>query len=314
MYHVVYVTDANYWMHLYISLYSLIKNNKEKYITVYILTDQVNQDFIDNLHFIYKTGNLWDCKIIKVNSSVTDIFPINSFFHHVTKATYYRIFIGQLLPKDVSKVLYLDCDTVIESSLEELFEIDLKDHVLAAVPDILSSDDEINRLDLPQGSKYYNAGILLINLEKWRKINFEISLLTYIEQNSGNPDKIRMNDQDVLNAMLGDKCLELNAGYNYQEYGESIRHKDLSALDVKIIHYFCYPKPWHYLSEHPLKARYWYYLNETPYKGYREEDRNVRNILFTLNKKIINRLKKILNQYKVCLNRYSHKHLKYKEH
>jgi lipopolysaccharide biosynthesis glycosyltransferase len=289
MQNIVYVTDNNFWMYLYVSLYSLLKNNKDEKFSVYILTDMENDNFIDKLPYLYSIGNLINCEIVKINKAMIDSFPINERLSYISKATYYRIFIGSLLPKEIKKVLYLDCDTIVEKPLNELFSLSLDQHVLAAAED-RAGVDCAKRMGLPKGFKYFNAGVMMINLEKWRSLDIEGRLLDYIKNNS---DKLTYNEQDALNAVLYSEYYLISPKFNFQEYNNEIF---TPHVEPYIIHYLGSPKPWSYLSEYPHGYRYWEYLKETPYQGYSESDRTFLNILIKHSriKPALRRVKKIL--------------------
>ena len=289
MQYVVFVTDHNFWMHLYVSLYSLLKNNKDEKFVVYILTDMVNENFTGKLPFLYNMGNLVNCEILEINKSMIDSFPINERLSYISKATYYRIFIGSLLPSEIKKVLYLDCDTIVEAPLNELFNLSLQQHVLAATED-RAGEDCAERMDLPDGFKYFNAGVMLINIEKWRSLGIEGRLLDFINKNS---DKLIYNEQDALNAVLYNEYLLISPKFNFQEYNNEMFTPNVEPY---IIHYLGSPKPWSYLSEYPHRQRYWDYLKETPYQEYSESDRTFLNILIKhlKIKPALRRVKKIL--------------------
>ena len=300
MHNVLYATDANYWMHLYVSMYSLLKNNGKSKFTVYIFTDEANEVFIDNLSFLYELGNLADCIIIEVDSSVAEAYPLGDF-DYFTKAIYYRLFMGQLLPEEVKIILYLDCDTIIDGPIDELFKIVFDRKTLAAVHDKGSLNDS-KRLKLPNGVSYFNSGVLLVNIERWRSLNVECRILSYIEK---NPDILRFPDQDALNAVLFDEYININPQFNFHEWGSILQIEGTNAIEPIIIHYVDCPKPWYYLSDHPLKEKYWSYLKETPYRDYRETDRNLKNyfvmLIYCLKKGIIGFSKKRQVLYKLLL-------------
>ena len=111
--------------------------------------------------------------------------------YHVTLPTYFRYKIGNLF-KDISTLLYLDCDVIVKKSLGKLFDIDLKDNYCAMILDA-ESQREAKRLGL---KKYFNAGVMLINLDLWRKDNLEKKLFDYTIKNA---KKIFWQDQDVIN-------------------------------------------------------------------------------------------------------------------
>ncbi len=277
MNHIVYATDANYWMHLYVSLYSLLFNNKNQKFSVYVITDSKNQDFFSKLPALYKLGNLENFKCIEINKHTLDWLPL---MEHFTVATYYRLLIGRLLDQKIKKVLYIDCDTVVEDSLNEIFETNIDDFLLAAVVDQYYTDHS-SRLGLRHKIKWFNGGILLINLDKWREMKAEDRMFDFIKQNE---EMITCADEDALNAISVGNWLELNPRFNIQKpFARSIKEGMLS-LKPAIIH-FIESKPWEYMSEHPYKERYWFYLKKTPYSSYKEPDRNLVNILIKITRK-----------------------------
>ena len=82
-----------------------------------------------------------------------------------------RLFLCDYLPKELNKILYLDCDIIARNSLKELYEIEFdKEEYCAAVPDCVS-DICRNNIGIDNRSNYYNSGVVLINLELWRKEN-----------------------------------------------------------------------------------------------------------------------------------------------
>ena len=85
-------------------------------------------------------------------------------------ATYYRCMFSAILPEEVDKVLYLDCDIVILGDISEYWNTDMSNYSVACVEDIGSNEDE--RYDILKYDKsfsYFDAGVLLINLRYWRE-------------------------------------------------------------------------------------------------------------------------------------------------
>jgi lipopolysaccharide biosynthesis glycosyltransferase len=270
--YLLYCTDANYWMPLYISLYSLLKNNPENRFKVVIISDSQDETFLKNLPFLKELNNLADVLFVQPDLSNLEDAPT---YRHLTLATYYRILIGRLLPENTKRILYLDCDTIIESSLSELLATNIDDYTLSAARDCYCAE-HTSRLGLPENS-YFNAGILLINLEKWRSTDVEGRLFEYIKKNSKD---ILISDQDVLNSVLHDEWLEFDLKFNFQEIGpKNPKSFDKKYPDIQpsIIHFIDHPKPWFYMSTYTRKKRFWFYLRKTPYRNYREPDRNFTN-------------------------------------
>jgi len=274
--HVVYAADNNYWMHMHVSIYSLLKNNINGRFKFYILADEIDKKAEDKIKLLCNKANVLDIKIIQVDSTMAESLPLSSDLPYVSKLTYYKFLIGKVLNNiEAKKALYIDCDTIIKGSISGLINIDLTERVIGAVPDLFWPDHS-KRIGLPQGIKYFNAGMLLINLEEWRRMNTESLIADYVEQHY---NKIEYKEQDVLNAILHNFYKEISPLFNYQVYqGETQIEVPISSSPI-VINYIGHLKPWHYMYLGTYKNRYWYYLRETPYYNYRQEDRNFKNIL-----------------------------------
>ena len=201
---------------------------------------------------------------------------------HFTEAVYIRLFIAQLLPPTVHKVLYLDSDTLVVDSLKELWETDISDVPVAAVPD--ASPQYIcsyKRLEYDMSYGYYNSGVLLLNLTKWRDGQIAKECVSFLLK---NPEKCRLVDQDALNYCLRGKIKTLSFRYNY--FAHYVLN-DISTLNVDaqfqdairaviihpaIVHFVSSYKPWHanYLPVHkPLQHIWLFFKAQTPWKKVR---------------------------------------------
>lgn len=131
----------------------------------------------------------------------------------VTIETYFRFYIPQFL-KNRETVLYMDVDMVCTGDLTPLFDYDLTNHSCAMAPDFFYSDvRNFNRLEYPIKNGYFNAGVMLINLDYWRKNSIAEKLISFVEQ---NPQRCLKHDQDAINAVLNGKIFELPTRYNFQ--------------------------------------------------------------------------------------------------
>jgi lipopolysaccharide biosynthesis glycosyltransferase len=171
-------------------------------------------------------------------------------------AVYYRLLAPRLLPKDISKVLYLDADIVVRRSLTQLWNTDLTNYALAAV----------SSFDLPPGTKYFNSGVLLINLQFWRQNDVPERAIAFARN---NPDKMQYWDQDALNAILVGRWFELPLWWNWHDWV----HTSLpgTKLEPAIVHFIGGGKPWHWSNSHPFKGEYHRYRLKTPWRTYRLE-------------------------------------------
>ncbi|WP_202799349.1 glycosyltransferase, partial [Treponema sp. JC4] len=111
-----------------------------------------------------------------------DALPVPD--NRLTLGAYLRFFIEKKLPSDVHKVLYFDCDIIVVDSLMELYETDISDFSLAAAFDVECDDIcRYNRLDYPFKDGYFNSGVMLINLDYWRKHSISEKALKFVMEN-----------------------------------------------------------------------------------------------------------------------------------
>lgn len=249
---IVFSCDNNYVKFLATAMTSILFNAaKDDYFDFYIMDGGIKDEEklkIDELQRI-KTFSL---KYIDVeNFEKLNLLYIPAQYHF-SKAAYARFFIADYLP-DIKKVIYLDVDLVVLCSLSNLFEIELGDQYLAACPQCRGFEME-NVLRLGTlGRRYFNSGVMLLNLEKWRKENISTQL---VEAAQSIKDKIRWVDQDVLN-------------YFFQRY-ISLDHK----WNCEAENYINYPSPgivhfqggnkFEFVSSFLLHE----YIAKTPYKSF----------------------------------------------
>lgn len=191
---------------------------------------------------------------------------------HVSIATYYRLFITELLPVDVHKILYLDGDMIVRHNLSGFWNTDLDGYAVGVVHDCdEDTQTEGNRLPYPMETGYFNAGMLLINLDYWRDNNCFKTFMDFIESNQ---DKIIFHDQDVLNATLWDKRKWLSVTYNFQssfiylpeyiaDYTRIQSDIDNSKHDPSIIHYVSSSKPWNITCFFGYRGTWRHYWKKT---------------------------------------------------
>ncbi len=221
-------------------------------------------------------------------------YDFSQFKHnrkHISEATYYRLYLTELLPKEIDKVIYLDCDIIVEKDLKNLWDIDISKYYAGVVEDEGSVRQQ-RRLKLPSENKYFNAGVLLLNIKILRNFDFKKACLTYFY---ANESIITLQDQDILNGVFNGKCKFLPLCWNangriYQgnnlEKSYSREEEIEAGYNPSIIHFTDVNKPWKYTCQHPLKEEYWKYLNYTNYKDkvFLHLIRNACTFFFNFNK------------------------------
>lgn len=290
-------TDDNYVPYCGVMLTSLFENNQGEQINVYILIDKPlsarNTNKFEQLAFRYNQ----QIEFVLINNEQLAKFPTKGM-DYWSIAMYYRIFATELLPKTVSKLIYLDCDIIVNGSIKEVFNIDLQDKAIGCVSDIyIYTDESQKRLGYASRDGYFNSGVLLINLDYWREYSVCQKCLTYLNQNY---NRLFANDQDVLNAVLHDKKIDLPLKYNFQLQFLSNHFFNLQTKEMQeqikitsnnpiIMHYAYRTKPWNvmyykmpflYLWKEYKHKSLWKYMLPTFPKGHKAFNWIIKRFLF----------------------------------
>ena len=260
--------DDGFIVPLVTMLTSLSKNLEIPLVKVNIVTYKLSVVQIKQIKQILNYTNL-ELKFYNGNCIVPDIFPECEQY---PKSIYLKLYGLNLVSCDIDKILYLDTDLIVLSSIHRLFQIDLNENLLLAVPEMgatlqyASSKNGIYNykdLNIPGKHKMLNSGVLLINLKKWRKENILGKMEAYSEIHRNH---IRLFDQELFNVFLWNDWQELNPQWNvstdyYNRKGWLLnelnqQEYEMIRKNAKIIHYTKVPKPWIDRCAHPDK-RIW---------------------------------------------------------
>lgn len=246
----------------FVAIKSVLENTKE-FVRFYIMeSDKLkisdkNRKNLDNLQKKFKN---FSYEIITIDFSKFENFytPINS---HLSTETYFRYYIP-ILDKSVNKAIYLDYDIICLSDIKELYDIDLKGNMLAAVRNDKGeiSDqlrDNLIRLGLKDIHAYFNSGVIVLDCKKLRENNILEKLIDLTNKES---HRFLLADQDAFNVIFEDSNLEIPEEFN--TYHFRINKEKLP----KIIHYIGSEKPW--LKPCVNYEYFWEYAKKTPYYKY----------------------------------------------
>lgn len=176
--------------------------------------------------------------------------------HHITVASYFRLLIPEALPSELSRCLYLDADLIVRKSLEELWSSSLGGSALGAIQDsgvqTVGSDSGLlnyRELRLLGDEEYFNAGVLLMDLDLWRSKDLADQALRYAREQY---EFIRWHDQDALNAIFAGDWHKLDSKWNkiVSPVGLYAEH-DTDYSQAAVVHYATSAKPWHIDYSHP---------------------------------------------------------------
>lgn len=270
---VTFNIDNGYAQHCAVTMVSLFRNNTRNKLHVHVVTTSLSDKNKAKLQGVASDYgqfiSFYDVDLEKVEN-----LP-NLKGHHVSAAAYLRLFIDKLLPITVDKVLYLDCDLVVRHDISELWNTDIYSYALAAVQDAPNSGAQ-ERLGYSSAYRYFNSGVMLVNLAYWRAHNANEKLTSYIQHNAAI---IVHHDQDVLNAVFHDQVLFLPLKWNmlkcfFRSKKPRIHQEHLPVLeksksDPYIVHFTGSLKPWDCWINLSFQDEYYTYLQLTPWKGYR---------------------------------------------
>ena len=290
---IVYSSSDSYAEICGISLLSCLENNKdENEIRIFIVDNNISKENKEKLNQVAAMYNrsIEYVKRIDLNSLThTDVYT-----GRWNVGTFFRLFLGSLLPQDVERAIYIDCDMIIRHSLHDVYNLDLGGCVFAGADDCRS---DLYRIELGEkpGDAYINNGFLVIDLKKWRELDMEKKCIEFISDHNGD---ITYMDQGVSNALLGSKGLiyELPPIYNSQRIFFDFSYKDLLKLrkpehhcseeeynqavkDPIIVHFtpvfITGTRPWQVKDNHPFTPEYKKYKEMSPWKDvpYRKDDR-----------------------------------------
>lgn len=247
--------DDNYVRYAVNLVDSISQNNSEK-LNVFLIHDNYLSDYSINL----LKKHIEDNSIGSLNTIYFNIDSINlpKYIDYISLNTYYRLFAPYLLPKEVKRILYLDCDIICNGDISDLYNTSFDDKLLIGCENMLPTNLKIweeknkTRLNLPKNYTYINAGVLLMNIDKYRNVVDKENILSFININR---DILIFQDQDVINKLFYKDIKIIDTKYNYQI--NTISNDDL-INDIRLVHYSEKMKPWNMNYDDPEKAVFYY--------------------------------------------------------
>lgn len=224
MIHVAYcINDKNgtYCRLLGTSVCSLLENTNSD-LTLHIVHDNTLSE--DNIEKLKSLVERYDKKLLFYNldsmneEKYLDILTKidNTDNSRITVGTFYRLLLPFVLPCDLSKVIYIDCDTIVHINIEKLWSVEIEGYPLGAVPEYEATRgcdvrQHLCDIGIVEKSDYFNAGVLLLNLKFLRNEDHVIS--DGIELLNNDP-QCKYKDQDILNYFYSKLYLKLPINLN----------------------------------------------------------------------------------------------------
>ena len=259
-------------------------------VMMYLLHNGLKDSTVKRLQKIadrYKVG----LKFLEIDLEILKDCPVDDKIHYGNIMMYARILLPSMLP-NLDKVIYLDCDLVVCKDLKSLWETDVNDVAVTMAPDLLYQDKAtLSRLGI--NNNYLNSGVIVMNLDYWRKHDVQNRLLSYIIDKG---KELIYNDQDALNVILQKERRQLPVKYNVTPYyfnrnldnypkemHEEIREARINPI---IFHFLGNIKPWSLGCYVPGKKLFMKYQKESGWRHFIIEKYVFKRIIYTLVPKI----------------------------
>lgn len=272
---IVFSSDDNYAQHTAVAMASILLNtsNPAK-IRFFIIDDGITDDKKSKIKGTAESLQSTVEFITVKNKQLMQGFVSGE----ISRACYFRIDIPNILPAEVTKVIYLDCDLLLYDDIQILWNTDIGDYPIAAVCDYgIMASKRLRRqkakcIGLPYKADYFNSGVLIMNLDAWRKADYSSKVIEIVQKN-----KFPNHDQDALNKVFMYNWYVLPLRWNvippvFNLFMKILKSELLrkNAVEAKknpaIFHYAGGYKAWEYKLYRGFNDQYYKYLSYTDFK------------------------------------------------
>ena len=211
-YTIVFTINQKYIQHFCVTLTSILFNNPEMILDIYIAHSDLDNNDQYSIKKMFNQKDNISLLFVKIDDKIFKDFKVDK---HASKENYFRILLPEIVPDTIQKILYLDCDVIVTGRIKQLFALDFKnDEYIYAVNNFLQEPVERLHKDFgfSEESSYFNSGVMLVNLNKWREDSIAERAITCAKENK---DTIVWWDQDILNVLFENKWSELHPKFNY---------------------------------------------------------------------------------------------------
>ena len=254
---IFYACDDNFVKYTAVSLRSIMDNaSKNRKYTVHVLNTNISDDMkqvlneMQNEQFEVRFDDVTDYL-----RSISDKLPLRDYY---SKTTYFRLFIAEMYP-EYDKAIYIDSDTIVTGDIAELYDYELGDNYVGACNEQVMIQEDVYGTYVEQvlgieRDNYFNAGMLVINCEQFRKNKVLDSFIELLH----TYNFVVTQDEDYLNLICHNKVCFLPQKWNVEVFGTLACKEE----DICMLHYIMVSKPWHY-SDCRMKEYFWKYAEKT---------------------------------------------------
>jgi lipopolysaccharide biosynthesis glycosyltransferase len=260
-YHIAIAFDQNYLQPFFALVTSIFQSTNPAQIHIHAIMTGVCDDDRHRIDdYIHVSGSQISYYTV-ADPQVEKFVTMGTW----TKAVYYRLYFPLLVPDQVKILLYLDTDTLVLNDLSQLFGQQMNEFPVAAVYDNYVKSQPL--LGIFDEGEYFNSGMLLIDVEKWREQNISEKVMEYLLK---YPERIKFVDQCGLNAVLNGNWMKLPARFNriFTYLPEDLSEDQMPAIinDTVVLH-FTLQRPWQMLCKNRFRRLYKRYLINSPFRN-----------------------------------------------
>lgn len=270
-FHIAFGISKTFTYPVGVLITSILENNKDMKISFHIFVDDKIED--KELNRFKDLIEFYDTNIIIYEIDNSEFLNLDD--REFTIATYYRFAIPYQLKDLTDKYLYIDADMIAIRDLKDYLNINIENKI-AAVVDDFTLDKVGNPILLAEDKKYFNAGMMYINLNLWMKEQVSEKSVSILREVNLDPKQkikygyeFRCFDQDALNIVLKNKVKYIEPKYNFLANISLKHNKNLQnvPMDTIFIHYHGFNKPWHEWCFHHLARYFRDYKEISPWKN-----------------------------------------------
>lgn len=279
---ILYQFNEKYVPYAGTSIMSVIENNKDIDIVIYIAGEDLSEESVSRLKEL--EDDRTSIVMIDTERLIETIKQSGIPAYRDSYSANIRMFPSYFLGEDVDRILYLDADTIVDGSLREFYNIDFQGNVLAMSLDSIGNSLKTHTVRFNKDDYYFNSGVILFDLNAWKLGDYTAKIIENAK--SGNID-MSSPDQNLINVTCKDKILRVSARYNYQSTHGAFSNKSFykvydvdgyysieemnSAKKSPVIYHayrFIGEFPWHKGNSHPFNDLFDRYLRMSPWKNY----------------------------------------------
>ncbi len=257
---IFFAIDDDYIPFLAVALKSLIENASKDYkYLIKILHTDVQEGHMKQVEK-YENENV-SIEFVDLSYYIKKVKDKLYTRDYYTNTTYFRLFLPELYPQ-YDKVLYLDSDIIVLGDISELYNTDMGTNLVAAAPDDIIQTNKVFQdyaelvVGVAKYQHYFNAGVLLMNLDELRKFKFQEKFLYLLSTVKFSVAQ----DQDYLNRLCKGRVTLVSHDWDVMPYV----NVETKPEDIKLIHYNFAYKPWHF-EEVTYNEYFWKYAEKTEF-------------------------------------------------